>query len=136
MTAGAQVCARHPDRATTAHCPRCGDFGCEACLQVVPESGTRLCPECRKRREAHLRDHDLGADRKNRIAWWALGFGLVGLVPFLWVGWVGALVCGIVALRRAPNLDGDGRGLAWAGLVLSGLGVLSTALFVALLAVT
>lgn len=128
------TCALHPDRDADGHCPRCGSFGCTECLAIVPASGQRLCPECRRRREAHLRDKKLGADRRNTIAWWALGFGITGLLPFFWVGWVGAVVCAIVALRRAPHLDGDGQTFALVSLGLATLGLISTITTVALLA--
>ena len=55
-----------------------------------------------------------------RTNWWALAslvFGILG-------GVVISVICGIVALKKARNGQQSGRGMAIAGLVLSGLWVL------------
>ena len=55
-----------------------------------------------------------------RTNWWAIGslvFGILG-------GVVISVICGIVALKKARNGQQSGRGMAIAGLVLSGLWVL------------
>ncbi len=118
----AASCALHSAPAV-ATCTYCGDFLCLACAVRPDDLNLPYCVECLKRREAHLSAEKLG-DRSTRMHQAALGFGLLGLVPCFWFGWIGAFAAGIVTLRRDPSEE-EAR-LAWIGMGLGCLGAVAT----------
>lgn len=119
------LCAAHPEVPAAFVCPRCGDFGCEACAHRVVAGAEPLCPACWKLRAAHAEELERG-DRRH-LSHVALGLGILALVPCIWPIQLAAPIVAAVAWRRA-HARGDAKGVTMAavGLALSVLGVAGT----------
>jgi hypothetical protein len=119
------VCAIHPDRSAAFTCARCGDHGCESCAFRVVPTAQPICAECRRRRETRVAT--LAKDDGSNLCKYALGLGVVALVPMLWPAQLGSIVLALVALHRT-ELGNPSRVYAVIGGVLGALGLLGTVL--------
>ena len=91
-------------------CPHCGE---------PLEDRTTKCPYCGKA----TGQNQIFSSSNNLLA--LLGFVLSFFVP------LGGLICSIMGYRNADDYDGNGKGLAVAGIIISGLSILFTAILLA-----
>lgn len=124
-------CALHANNVAAGVCERCGDFTCSLC--VIPLEGRNYCPNCFdllwQRGSLEVTQRTFTTPQSARTL--SLFSLLLFCIPWLSVPFAGiAMVLSISALRqiqRQPDLPG--RNTAIAGLVLSGISLAVTILF-------
>ncbi|MBL8915307.1 MAG: hypothetical protein JNM17_31680 [Archangium sp.] len=131
MTIAAPVsgkCAAHPDVAAEWACQRCGTFVCTQCERRTRPEAPPLCPKCWDLRNKTVQDTVAKESRRLQIGGLVIGF-LSFLHPLVMVG---SLILNIRELRRGTG--GDARWMNTAGLVLTGLAMLTWVIVIAVLA--
>lgn len=117
------MCALHPEREAAFTCARCGDYGCAECARRPVPTAAPICATCWQRREERVAK--LAKDDGSLVCAFALGLGVLALVPLIWPAQLGALILGAVGLRRAPA-GTKHRTFALIGMALGVLGFLGT----------
>lgn len=121
-------CAAHPEVAAEWACQRCGNFVCTQCERRTRPEAPPLCPKCWELRSQVVQQTAATESRRLQIGGLVIGF-LSFLHPLVMVG---SLILNIRELRRGTG--GDARWMNTAGLVLTGLAMLTWVVGIAVLA--
>lgn len=83
---------------------------CSNCGSQIDDKSV-VCPNCGVATNNYIANYPATSDKKNVLA-------IVGFILSFFIA-IAGLICSIIGYKKAAELDGNGKGLALAGIIIS-----------------